>query len=85
MITKQQAIDAIDFHYVGYRDCTLKVGPRAGVKISITNARRNGKTQTWVTRPDDFKVPVKHGLREYAYVTQDNAYQWHTREDCPLG
>jgi hypothetical protein len=25
-------------------------------------ARRNGKTQTWVTRPDHFSIPIKAGL-----------------------
>jgi hypothetical protein len=25
--------------------------------------RRNGKTQTWVTRPDDFRIPCKAGLK----------------------
>jgi len=85
MITKRQAIDAQDFHYVGYHECTRTVGPRGGIREAITSARRNGKTRTWKTRPDDFKVPVKHGLHDYAYVTQDNAHQWHTREDCPLG
>lgn len=25
--------------------------------------RRNGMTQTWVTRPDDFRIPCKAGLR----------------------
>jgi hypothetical protein len=34
--------------------------------------RRNGKTKTWKTRPDDFKIPVKHGLYHYGYITQDN-------------
>ena len=31
-------------------------------------ARRNGKTKTWKTRPDRFKIPVKYGLRECFYI-----------------
>ena len=31
--------------------------------------RRNGKTKLWKTRPDQFKIPVKHGLYQYGYIT----------------
>jgi len=39
-------------------------------------ARRNGKTKTWKTRPNDFKIPVKYGLRDCFYITQDNCHEW---------
>jgi hypothetical protein len=32
--------------------------------------RRNGKTQTWKTRPSEFSIPVKAGLREHARITE---------------
>lgn len=47
--------------------------------------RRNGKTQTWKTRPGDFRVPVKFGLYSYSAITQDNADQWHTEGECQYG
>lgn len=31
-------------------------------------ARRNGKTKTWKTRPEDFQIPIKHGLYDYGYI-----------------
>lgn len=34
--------------------------------------RRNGKTQLWKTRPDDFRIPVKRGLYEYGEITPHN-------------
>ena len=34
--------------------------------------RQNGKIQFWKTRPDDFRIPVKRGLYEYAAITPDN-------------
>ena len=37
--------------------------------------RVNGKVKTWVTRPNEVRVPVKHGLYAYDYVTQDNVAQ----------
>lgn len=29
----------------------------------------NGKVLTWKTRPNEVKVPVKHGLYAYDYIT----------------
>ncbi len=39
--------------------------------------RRNGKTKTWKTRLNEFKIPVKYGLREYFYITHENAAEWN--------
>ena len=33
--------------------------------------RVNGKPKTWKTRLGEVRVPVKHGLYQYGYVTQD--------------
>jgi hypothetical protein len=38
--------------------------------------RVNGKCKTWKTRPDNFKLPVKYGLYDHFYITQDNADEW---------
>ena len=35
--------------------------------------RRNGKTQTWKTRPDDYRIPVKCGLKTCGEVTHRSA------------
>lgn len=32
--------------------------------------RRNGRTQTWKTRPSEFRIPVKAGLKAYAALTE---------------
>ena len=34
--------------------------------------RRNGATKTWKTRPAEFRIPVKAGLRSCTYITHDN-------------
>lgn len=39
--------------------------------------KRNGKTQVWKTRPNEFKIPVKHGLYDYFYITHDNCHEWN--------
>lgn len=61
MVTKEQAVTANEFIH------TLVCG-------KVERWRRNGKTQVWKTRPNEFKVPVKHGLYSYGYITQDNAH-----------
>ena len=38
--------------------------------------RRNGKTQTWKTRPGEFRIPVKHGMYDYGDITHETASQW---------
>ena len=38
--------------------------------------RRTGKTQTWKTRPNEFKIPVKHGLYHSFYIDHNNAHNW---------
>ena len=43
---------------------------------SRLRARQNGKIMVWKTRPTEFRIPCKHGLRDYFYITQDNADAW---------
>jgi hypothetical protein len=81
MITKQQALTANEFHL---GPCKRTVGPRGGVTVKSNVWRRNGKTQTWVTRPNDFRIPVKYGLRTCGAILDFTAENWHTAEDCPL-
>ena len=38
--------------------------------------RVNGMCKTWKTRPEDFRLPVKHGLRDCFYITPGNAADW---------
>ena len=84
MITKNQAITADHLHYTGKHDCTIHIGPRGGKRVNITEVRRSGKTQTWKTRPEEFKMPVKYGMYESSYATHENANDWHTPNDCPV-
>lgn len=81
MVTKQQAMTANNFHF---GTCGKTVGPKGGVTFSIEQWRRNGATQIWKRSPDRFRVPVKHGLRGYGSITENNAELFHASEDCPL-
>ena len=39
-------------------------------------ARVNGRIKTWKTRPGEFQLPMKHGLRDCFYITDRDAAQW---------
>jgi hypothetical protein len=45
--------------------------------------RRNGQTKTWKTRPHDFRIPVKAGLKACAYLTQDSKIGVGNPQDQP--
>lgn len=66
MVTKEQAQSARNFTHI-----TLIGSDKLPVRC-----RAMGKCQTWKTRPNEFKLPVKHGLYQSFYITQDNADQW---------
>lgn len=66
MLTKQQAIDGQTFQHVRLKDS------RGGA----LQCRASGKCQTWKTRPNDFKLPVKYGLYQSFYITHSNAHDW---------
>ncbi len=81
MITKEQALTANEFHHGA---CTRTEGPRGGVTERVERWRRNGSTQTWKTRPLEFRVPIKCGMRGYASLDETNAHRFHAAHDCPL-
>ena len=43
--------------------------------------RINGKTKVWKTRPDDFEVPLKYGMYDHGYLSQNNASVYHLTEE----
>jgi hypothetical protein len=38
--------------------------------------RKNGQLKLWKTRPTEFRLPVKYGLKECFYLTEFNASDW---------
>lgn len=69
MITKAQAVHLTYRQELHHTTLTSRDG-------SPVRCRVNGKCTTWKTRPDDFRLPVKHGFRECFYITPLNADQW---------
>lgn len=69
MITKEIAVNAMiyqTFHHV-----SLKNADGTPVRCRV-----NGACKTWKTRPGDFRLPVKHGLKQCFYITPANAGEW---------
>ncbi len=67
LVNRTNALTAQNFEHI-----TLKSKRGEPVKC-----RRNGKTKTWKTRPNEFKIPVKYGLYEYFYITENNCHEWN--------
>jgi len=80
-VTREQALTENEFHY---GECVRTHGPRGGINEEIVQWRRNGATKTWKREPDRFQVPVKYGMRDYSYLDDTNADEFHVARECPL-
>lgn len=81
-ITFDQAVTEREFHKEG--GCHRSIGPRGGEKVTMEVWRRNGATKTWKTRPGEFRLPIKFGLRSYDAVTERDSHLLHLPSECPL-
>lgn len=53
---------------------TLKNADKTPMRVRVT-----GAVKTWKTRPDQFSIPVKHGLRTCGYIDNynlNNCEEW---------
>lgn len=81
MLSDHEVMTANQFHE---GQCFQETGPRGGVRVHQIIWRRNGKTQTWKTRPGEFRIPVKFGMYGYSNITHHDSDRFHTSENCPL-
>lgn len=81
MITKQQAIQCDEFHF---GECKKIKGSRGGERVYVKTVRRNGETKISKTRPEEFSLPVKYGMRDAFRISEREADAYHTVIDCPL-
>jgi len=42
--------------------------------------RVNGMPKTWVKSPEKVKVPIKHGMYDHMYITEENLYGFTLKE-----
>lgn len=84
MITKLQAESNNYFHYY---DPNISIAGMSKDNIKQSRMkchtwRRNGKTKTQKTRPNEFKVPIKFGMYSYGYLTNENADKFFLPDEC---
>lgn len=48
---------------------------------TAVRCRANGVCKTWKTRPNDYRLPVKYGLRDCFYITPANCVDWEITEE----
>lgn len=79
MITREQATDKtiLDFHH----------NHNIGYKGSCLTWQRNGKATTWLTHPQDFRIPVYDSLNHaYQNIVKTNGLgnftEFHVPADC---
>lgn len=70
MLTSDQILNARHFEHVTEKNAD-------GTPL---RARRNGKTQTWKTRPGDFRIPAKYGLKVTFDITHMTAHLWVAKD-----
>ena len=69
MITKDQAINL-------YTGATLYHLVERNADGTALRVRKNGKVKTWKSRPDEWRMPVKYGLKKCFYVDHNSAGEW---------
>ena len=72
-MTRSEAISA------NYRDEFYHATLRGSDKRPM-RCRVNGACKVWKTRPNEFRLPVKHGLRDCFYIDESNADEWLLEE-----
>jgi hypothetical protein len=75
MVMKQDCINARYGDHFRYLQGTYSKSKE------LKQVRVSGKCQTWKTRPDDFKLPVKYGMYESLYITPENAALFITEQE----
>lgn len=69
MITREIALSLRGHQVLQHK--TLKNADGTPVRCRV-----NGACKTWKTRPSEFRLPVKHGLKHCFYITPSNAGEW---------
>lgn len=80
MITKDTAVE------LGNTGKTLYHKKMRNADGTPVRCRVNGRCKTWKTRPEEFRLPVKHGLKTCFYITDcSGAHEWTTSEEEAKG
>ena len=77
MLTKEECINAY------YRQTFYHISEKDSRGFPV-QCRVNGKCKTWKTRPNEFRLPVKYGLKQCFYITESNNQEWCSSMEGPL-
>lgn len=84
MVTKEQAMICRNFLQVRkvLSDTTDNRFVYGGTNLLVKPLRwrANGKCKTWKREPERFQLPIKHGLYNYNYLTNENAHLFIVEE-----
>lgn len=78
MITKEQAV------MFGHTGKTLYHYRMRNADKTALRVRVNGYCKTWKRSPERFRLPIKHGLRDCSYITEQDAHEWFTFDPTVL-
>lgn len=84
MITKEQALTLQYGTVLHENGCKRIVGPRNGITTTVHQWRVSGQPVTYRTRPDNWYVPIKFGLRQSSKISVLTQNILHLADECPL-
>lgn len=67
---------------LNYRD-VLAMNDEKNADGTCVRWRVNGAVKTWKTRPNEFRVPVKHGMYDFGYINERKYGLFHLNGTCP--
>lgn len=88
MITKEQALGLGYGDYIHYNGCKVEIGTRGGKKFKVEKYRVASQIKTWATRPNDWMLTVKWGMKPQTYAVGTvggyNAQDFHLASECEI-
>jgi hypothetical protein len=67
---------------LGYRDELHHVVDTQDRGRQCARVRVNGQPQTWKTRPDEIRIPVKWGMRGTFQIWHYDLASWERADEC---
>lgn len=91
MVTREQALTCNRFRQIAKLNGEIKIKPGSMNRVFVSdgtstpldtpiNWRANGRCKTWTRSPERFQLPIKHGLYNYGYITNDNAHLFEVEQ-----
>lgn len=73
-LPRRKPLKMEDCVHAQHGDLVYMIGSAIGVSHRY---RVSGRCKTWKTRPGEFRLPIKYGLRESSAITQHNIHMFY--------